>query len=192
MLGAAAAIDAWYGQLKIICRQLPIYRQPYSFFWIRPNSFLALPFGMKISLYHPSSLFLKMACPRDMPMLSPQKYQCFLVLLHPFSHLKMRREIRKSTWLNLMYWRKMIKVELNTIFNFKIFNWMSMILKCQQMTVALLMSIVIVITGKELFQTSCVDSLAFVGCFFFGIRSFKGLPLFLFWYILHLAPNLNL
>lgn len=49
---------------------------------------------------------------------------------------------------------------------------MSMILKCQQMAVALLMSIVIVITGKELFQTSCVDSLALVGCFFF----------FFFWY----------
>lgn len=44
---------------------------------------------------------------------------------------------------------------------------MSMILKCQQMAVALLMSIVIVITGKELFQTSFVDSLALVGCFFF-------------------------
>lgn len=60
---------------------------------------------------------------------------------------------------------------------------MSMILKCQQMAVALLMSIVIVITGKELFQTSCVDSLALVGCFFFfffGIRSFKGLPLFFY------------
>lgn len=41
---------------------------------------------------------------------------------------------------------------------------MSMILKCQEM--ALLMNIVIVITGKELLQTSCVDSLALVGWFF--------------------------
>lgn len=37
---------------------------------------------------------------------------------------------------------------------------MSMILKCQQASVALLMSIVMVITGKELFKTSCVDSFA--------------------------------
>lgn len=66
---------------------------------------------------------------------------------------------------------------------------MSMILKCQQMAVALLMSIVIVITGKELFQTSCVDSLALVGCFFFffGIRSFKGLPLFFI--LIHFASG---
>lgn len=48
------------------------------------------------------------------------------------------------------------------------------------MAVALLMSIVMVITGKELFQTACVDSFALVGWFFFGIRSFKDLPLFLF------------
>lgn len=41
-----------------------------------------------------------------------------------------------------------------------------MILKCQQMAVALLMSIVMVITGKELFQTAYVDSFALVGCFF--------------------------
>lgn len=68
---------------------------------------------------------------------------------------------------------------------------MSMIVKFQQVAVALLMSIVMVITGKELFKTSCVDSFALVwfgGFFclfwfffsFFGIRSFKGLPLFLF------------
>lgn len=68
---------------------------------------------------------------------------------------------------------------------------MSMIVKFQQVAVALLMSIVMVITGKELFKTSCVDSFALVWfggffClfwfffFFFGIRSFKGLPLFLF------------
>lgn len=59
---------------------------------------------------------------------------------------------------------------------------MSMILKCQQTAVALLMSIVMVITGKELFKTSCVDAFALVwgfGCFF-AIRSFKGLPLLLF------------
>lgn len=48
------------------------------------------------------------------------------------------------------------------------------------MAVALLFSIVMVIIGKELFKTSCVDSSLVWGCcfFFFGIRSFKGLPLF--------------
>lgn len=56
---------------------------------------------------------------------------------------------------------------------------MSMVLKCQQMAVALLLSFVMVITGKELFKTSYVDSLVW-GFFIFGIRSFKGLPLFLF------------
>lgn len=44
---------------------------------------------------------------------------------------------------------------------------MSMILKCQQMAVALLMSIVMVITGKELFKTSGVDTFALV--WFFGL-----------------------
>lgn len=39
---------------------------------------------------------------------------------------------------------------------------MSMIVKFQQVAVALLMSIVMVITGKELFKTSCVDSFALV------------------------------
>lgn len=49
---------------------------------------------------------------------------------------------------------------------------MSMILKCQQMAVALLFSIVMVIIGKELFKTSCVDSSLVWGCFF----------VFFFWY----------
>lgn len=51
----------------------------------------------EIHLYHPSSLFLRLACPIDMHMLSPQKYQCFLVLLLPFSHLRVKRDSRKST-----------------------------------------------------------------------------------------------
>lgn len=42
-----------------------------------------------------------------------------------------------------------------------------MILKCQQMAVALLMSIVMVITGKELFKTSYVDSFDLVWAFLF-------------------------
>lgn len=45
---------------------------------------------------------------------------------------------------------------------------MSMILKCQHMAVALLMSIVMVITGKELFKTSCVDSCFGLGFFWGG------------------------
>lgn len=58
-----------------------------------------------------------------------------------------------------------------------------MILKCQQMAVALLMSIVMVITGKELFKTSYVDSFdlvwAFVFFFFWvWVRSFKDPPFF--------------
>lgn len=50
---------------------------------------------------------------------------------------------------------------------------MPMILKCQQMAVALLFSIVMVIIGKELFKTSCVDSSLVWGWFFL---------FFFFWY----------
>lgn len=57
---------------------------------------------------------------------------------------------------------------------------MSMILKCQQMAVALLMSIVMVITGKELPKDCLCGLFCFGWVVFFGIRSFKGLPLFLF------------
>lgn len=54
---------------------------------------------------------------------------------------------------------------------------MSMILKYQQTAVALLMSIVMVITGKESFKTSCVNSCFGLGWFcwvFFWYQILQG------------------
>lgn len=69
--------------------------------------------GMKDETLPPSPLLFKMENVGDTPVLSPLKYQCFFVLIHPFSLIEMRREIWKKHLACPLVLVKITKMELN-------------------------------------------------------------------------------
>lgn len=90
---------------------------------------------------------------------------------------------KRLAWPHVLV--EIVKMELNTTFNLNKVNWPCITLKRQPTAVALLMGMVVVITGKVLLQASSLSWIFFEFSdpsmdiyiyFLFNIRSFMGLP----------------